>query len=263
MYIPEKIKNMIGDQEYQQNEVGMSASEVLVFPEYVLKIQEQSQETDSEKQIVDWIDGKVSTPKIPEYIVEDHTAYTLMTKMSGKMLCDDEYMRNPELVIKLVADGLRQLWKVDVSDCPCKASLLANRLKQARYNVENGLVDVDNVEPETFGPNGFASPIELLEWLENNCPEEDIVLTHGDFCMPNIFIENDKICGFIDLGKMGPADRWQDIAIALRSLHHNFNGKYNNRVPYFNFEPNLLLNELGIEMDERKNRYYVLLDELF
>ena len=59
-----------------------------------------------------------------------------------------------------------------------------------------------------------------------NRPEEDIVLTHGDFCLPNVFVKDGAISGFIDLGKMGPADRWQDIAIAIRSLEHNFNGKY-------------------------------------
>ena len=42
----------------------------------------------------------------------------------------------------------------------------------------------------------------------------------------NIFVKENEISGFIDIGKMGPADRWQDIAIAIRSLKHNFDGKY-------------------------------------
>ena len=107
-------------------------------------------------------------------------------------------------------------------------------------------MDLDNVEPETFGPNGFANPEELLIWLEKNRPEEDTVLTHGDFCLPNIFAENNRISGFIDLGKMGPADRWQDLAIALRSLEHNFSGRYNDGKSYFEFEPGMLLDELGM-----------------
>lgn len=64
------------------------------------------------------------------------------------------------------------------------------------------MVDMENVEPDTFGPNGFSNQEELLVWLEKNRPQEDIVLTHGDFCLPNVFIDNDKISGFIDFGKM-------------------------------------------------------------
>ena len=96
-----------------------------------------------------------------------------------------------------------------------------------------------------------------------NRKEEDIVLTHGDCCLPKILAEDSRINGFIDLGKMGPADRWQDIAIALRSLEHNFSGKYTAGKACPGYESQMLLDELGIEMDEERNKYYRLLDELF
>ena len=119
------------------------------------------------------------------------------------------------------------------------------------------------LEPETFGKGGFKDPRELLEWLKNNRPPEDIVLTHGDYCLPNIFANGDRISGFIDLGKVGPADRWQDIAIAIRSLDHNFDGRYFSGEPIFDFKPQMFLDALGVEMNEEKYRYYYLLDELF
>lgn len=263
LYIPEKIKKIVDNQNYTRNEIGMSESDVLIFPKYVLKIQKHTAETDNERDIAAWLNGRVSVPQILEYCVENETAYTLMTRVNGKMLCDEEFLSNPAKMIRYVSEGIKQFWNVNVDDCPHKVSRLDERLKEARRNVENDLVDMDNVEPETFGPNGFAGPKELLVWLEKNRPKEDIVLTHGDFCLPNVFIDRDKISGFIDLGKMGPADRWQDLAIVLRSLKHNFSGKYNNGKSYFKFEPHMLLDELGIEMDEEKNRYYMLLDELF
>lgn len=67
------------------------------------------------------------------------------------MLCDEEYLTSPAKLIKLVAEGLKLLWSVEVSDCPCKVSRLEERLKAARRNVENGMVDLDNVEPEYHG----------------------------------------------------------------------------------------------------------------
>ena len=81
--------------------------------------------------------------------------------------------------------------------------------------------------------------------------------------MPNIFAYGETISGLIDLGKMGPADRWQDIAIAIRSLGHNFDGRYSDGKRIFDFKPQMLLNALDIKFDEEKYRYYILLDELF
>lgn len=31
------------------------------------------------------------------YYVEDGTVYTLMIRITGKMLCDDEYLNNPKM----------------------------------------------------------------------------------------------------------------------------------------------------------------------
>ena len=104
---------------------------------------------------------------------------------------------------------------------------------------------------------------ELLNWLKNNRPDEDIVLTHGDYCLPNIFVKENEMSGFIDIGKMGPADRWQDIAIAIRSLKHNFDGKYTDGKKIFNFKPQMFLDALGVDFDNQKYNYYFLLDELF
>lgn len=263
IFIPKVIRDFLGDEPYSRNTTGMSGSEVLIFQKYVLKIQPRTIETDNEDAIVKWLGGSIPVPEILMYHVENGTAYTLMSRLEGKMLCDEEFLTSPQRLIRLAADMLRMLWAVDVNECPLRASRLDERLKAARFNVENHLVDLDNVEPETFGPGGFKNPEELLAWLEQNRPQEDIVLTHGDFCLPNLFVNEGKICGFIDLGKMGPADRWQDIAIVLRSLKSNFSGEYNGGKAYFQFEPYMLLDELGIEMDEEKNRYYKLLDELF
>ncbi len=263
MIFPKKIRDYVKDSLYTINEVGMSESHVYVFDKYVLKVQPATPETDNEYEVLKWLNGRCPTPTILEYIKEDGIAFTLMTKAAGKMLCDNEYMSNPQKLVTLIASGLKMLWDVDLKECNCNYSRLDERLKVARENVEKGKVDPNKVEPETFGANGFANPEELITWLENNRPEEDLVLSHGDFCLPNIFSDGETITAFIDNGKMGPADRWQDIAIVLRSLRDNFNGEYRDGVPYEGYEPDMLLKELGIELDEEKNKYYFLLDELF
>lgn len=172
-------------------------------------------------------------------------------------------MQNPAALCRLLAEGLKKLWGIDIADCPSDQRL-SHKLRQAEYNVKNGLVDLNNVEPETFGENGFRDPAELLAWLYDHMPEEKPVLSHGDYYLPNVFGMEERVTGFIDLGRSGVADKWCDIALCYRSLSHNYSGKYAHAAQkYVGYDESLLFRELGVEPDEEKLRYYILLDELF
>ena len=261
--IPEEIQRIIGKETYSLDKVGMSGSEVRIYDNHVLKIEPQNEETDNAYAITKWLNQQLPVPTMLAYCVKNGMAYTLMSKMGGKMLCAREYLKEPEQLIKIAAQRLKCLWEIDVTECPYQSSRLMKRLEAAEYNVMHDLVDLDNVEPETFGPNGFQNPEELLKWLKSNRPEEDIVFTHGDYCLPNIFVTGSKINGFIDIGKMGPADRWQDVTIAIRSLTANFAGRYSDGKKICDFNPQMFLDELGIDYNGEKHRNYLLLDELF
>ncbi|GFN34540.1 phosphotransferase [Tepidimicrobium xylanilyticum] len=68
------------------------------------------------------------------------------------------------------------------------------------------------------------------------------------------FRKDNRISGFIDLGRGGIADIYQDIALAVRSFKNKF--KTDKYIDLF-FE------YLGIEPDWERINYYILLDELF
>lgn len=261
VFIPEAIQRIIGDLPYDLDTVGLSQSQVLMFPDMVLKIEKYSRNADETVQMMKWLAGKIPVPKVFCHEVCGEYQYLLMSRVEGKMSCDEYYMERPRELLALLAEALEMLWSVDISDCPrCRG--LDAELEEARYRVENGLVDIENTEPETFGENGFASPLELLEWLENNKPEVEPALSHGDFCLPNIFLKDGGISGFIDLGDAGIADRWRDISLCYRSLKHNFDGSYGGKV-YKDFDSDMLFEALDIVPDRDKLRYYILLDELF
>lgn len=255
------IKELVGDEAYSIDDVGMSAANVILLSDRVLKIQDKCEEAENEHTIMKWLSGKLPVPQVLRWEEEGDKTYLFMTKVSGKMACDETYMEQPETLTTILVEALQMLWAVDVSDCPCDR-MLTKKLEIAKEAVDKNLVDMDNVEPDTFGENGFKDPEELWDWLVANKPSEEPVLSHGDFCLPNIFIENDKVNGFIDLGRCGIADKWQDIALCYRSLLHNFAGKYGGKA-YEGFYPEMLFEKLGIEPDWEKIRYYILLDELF
>lgn len=259
--LPDKIKNLIGNERFSYDNVGMSDSTVIIFTDKILKIQTISEESEHEYQIMEWLQNKLPVPKVLAYEKDEEKNYLLMTKVPGEMSCADQYMKNPEQLVNLLVEGLKMLWKVDISNCTYMHGL-EEKLQMAKYNVQNNLVDMYNVEPETFGKNGFESPEDLLKWLMTNRPDEELVFSHGDFCLPNIFLSDEKISGYIDLGKAGIADKWQDIALCYRSLLHNFDGKYAGK-KYQGFRADVLFEKLGIIPEWDKIRYYILLDELF
>jgi kanamycin kinase/aminoglycoside 3'-phosphotransferase-3 len=241
--------------------IGKSDSSVVIFDDMVLKIQKQSQESDNEHGIMMWLDGKLPVPRVLGFEKQEGYSFLLMSKIDGVMSCHNFYLERPDELTMLLAEGLKMLWDVDVACCPFLSHLHV-KLTQAQYNVQMGLVDVDDAQPETFGERGFKNPERLLQWLMDNKPEEELVLSHGDFCLPNIFLKEHKVSGFIDLGKMGIADKYQDIALCYRSLKKNLAGAYGGSVRE-EIDDKLLFDNLGIAPDYEKIRYYILLDELF
>ena len=264
MFFPEKIYNLVAGENYKIDDIGMSGAAVLIYENKVLKVQEYNEEPENEYHMLQYLHGKLPVPKVYAYEISDGKSYMLMSKCAGEMACFHEYMKSPDILCKLLANGLKMLWSIDVADCPSVQGL-SRKLVQAEYNIKNDIVDLDNVEPGTFGENGFKNPDALLQWLYDNKPEEELVLSHGDYCLTNIFGINDEVTGYIDLGKTGISDKWCDIALCYRSLLHNYSGKYNlngNNI-YVDCNELLLFHELGIKPNWEKIRYYILLDELF
>ena len=261
LQLPLTIRELVEGKKYTIDDVGMSGNQVFIFDEMVLKIEEGPTSMDEQVRMMEWLDGKLPVPKVLSYEVKNGCSYLLMTRITGEMSCDSYYLEHPDVLLDALASGLQMLWEIDVTQCPIIRDLDVV-LSEARVRVENNLVDMDNVESTTFCEGGFESPAQLLEWLENNRPTMEPVFSHGDYCLPNVILDNRQIKGFIDLGNAGIADKWCDIALCYRSLKHNFDGTYGGKV-YEDFKPELLFEKLGIEPDWKKIKYYILLDELF
>lgn len=60
--------------------------------------------------------------------------------------------------------------------------------------------------------------------------QQDLVVSHGDFCLPNIMIESSDLVQIIDLGDAGLYDRYVDVYWAMWSLRFN---KLGAQIPSF------------------------------
>ena len=67
-------------------------------------------------------------------------------------------------------------------------------------------------------------PFGRPSWVPADAPEPDrLVVCHGDACAPNTLMTDDgTFAGHVDLGELGVADRWADLAIATMSLDWNY-----------------------------------------
>ncbi len=258
--LPDEIERLTAGLPYTQDSIGLSGALVRMYDTMVLKVQPSSQRTRNEAAMLRWLSGKLPAPQLLSYAETDGMSCLLMMRIRGKMACDDFFLDRPALLIDRLAEALQLLWRTDTSGCPVLRGQAAE-LQEARRRVENGLVDLDDTEPGTFGPGGFRDPEALLVWLENNRPSFEPVLSHGDLCLPNLFLTQTGIGGFIDLGDAGVGDRWRDIALCHRSLRHNLCGQYATRAR--EDVADRLFGALGLRPDQEKLRWYLLLDELF
>ena len=252
--LPEAIRRHVDGQSGRADTVGLSGAQVLMYPGAVLKIRPDSELSRRERLMLRWLSGRCRTPEIIESVQENGQDYLLMTRMNGRMLCEDEYLDHPELLCRRLAEGMTLLHRADASSCPVRRDLDV-MLAEAETRVAAGLCI-----PE--GHDGFGPSENLLKWLLRNRPEEQLVLTHGDYCLPNVLADECGVCGLIDLGDSGLADPYVDYALGYQSLVRNLTGMFGGPVRPVP-DKRLLFGCLGIEPDWDKLQYYLLLDQLF
>ena len=147
--LPESIRKFTEGKSFETNDFGKSGSLVRVYDDFVLKIEKECPKIARMVEVMRWLEGKLPVPKILATEVKDGYRCLLMSKVQGRMACDEYCMNRPEELTTLLAEALRMLWSIDISDCP-KTFDLSAELAEAKYRVENDLVDLDDMEPETF-----------------------------------------------------------------------------------------------------------------
>ena len=135
--------------------------------------------------------------------------------------------------------------RLPVRDCPFSWDV-QERLARMRAA---GRHDPAQWHPEHAG----LSLDEALARLAGLPPVDRLVVCHGDACAPNTLLDdNGGWSGHVDLGALGVADRWADLAVATWSLDWNYGPGWQS----------VLLAAYGVEPDPQRIAYYRLLWDL-
>ena len=260
MFLPNIIKQHLPQQAYDQDQIGRSQAQVLLYEDRVLKIEKDGNCSANEHAMMRYLQGKLEVPRIIAADKAGDMRYLLMSRIPGRYLCAEDILDDQEELAMLVAQALRRMWQVDITGCPTDRSLNV-KFREIEEGLLLGTITKEYArQEETYGPGGFSSPAALFDWLVKKRPDEQLALSHGDFCLPNVFCDNQGITGYIDLGCAGMADPWVDIEQVLWSMWANTTGQFGGKVRPF--DRRLLFDALNMELDEEKLRYYSLLSEL-
>jgi aminoglycoside phosphotransferase len=202
-----------------------------------------------EKTRLDWLKNRLPVPEVLLFYEGENTDCLLLSAISGFPASEDSLKINVSGIIEQSVNGLKTIHRLATEDCPFDARL-DYKIELARERMLKNLVDETDFDEER---QGKTAEDLFLELIEIKPADEDLVFTHGDYCVPNIILKNGKLNGFVDWGNAGVADKYQDLALLSRSVGYNFGAEWEEKV--FEF--------YGVELDSQKLHFYRLLDEFF
>ena len=166
--------------------------------------------------------------QVLEYISAD-ADWLLSRRVRGEDCTHLRYLEEPERLCELLARELRALHECSFEDCPVQ-DRVSEYLALADAGFAQGRGDLSLFDRATGG-FAFSSPDEAYAVLREGRGElKNEVLLHGDYCLPNVMLDDFRLSGFIDVGNGGVGDRHVDLFWGTWTLAFNLHtDRYRNR----------------------------------
>lgn len=155
--------------------------------------------------------------EVLSYVTTENHDFLLTRRIPGEDCTHEMYRAEPERLCEVMAVQLRKLHEIQADDCPVQ-----DRLDTYKALVLSGH-DRGKYEPELFrGLWEFPSAEEAWKCAERGLHLlKKEVLIHGDYCLPNILLDQWRFSGFIDVGAGGISDRHVDLLWGIWTLAFN------------------------------------------
>lgn len=215
---PEKIQSYLKDATIYDSSSSPAAKVFFIDKEqgYFLKIA-NAKDLAEEAELTRYFHQKKLATKVVDFFQEDEQGYLLTEQVKGEDGTASRYLADPKHLCQVVAQELPLLHEIDPVGCPVYDHTKAY-LKKARHGYEQG-----HFEPKRIGSsiNFQTTETAFAEIKKNGHLLETNTLIHGDYCLPNIMLDNWHFTGFIDVDHAGIGDRHVDLFWAMWSLCFN------------------------------------------
>lgn len=171
----------------------------------------------TEAALTRYFHSKQLSAEVLQYFTADRD-WLLTRAIPGEDCTFPKYRDDPKRLCETTAVLLRQLHEETWDDCPA-ADHSTDYLSRVRSNHQAGFCDLTLFPEKDWG---FSSPEEAWSIVEayGSHLKRDTLL-HGDYCLPNILLDDWKFSGFIDVGRGGVGDRHVDIFWGVWTLFFN------------------------------------------
>ncbi|MBW9120149.1 aminoglycoside 3'-phosphotransferase [Microbacterium trichothecenolyticum] len=179
---------------------------------------------DAEAERLRWAAAYTAVPRVLEAGGDESHEWLVTAALPGLSAVDPRWITDAATAVRAVGEGLRALHDaLPVDDCPFDWGVPRRIANAARRG------------------------IRLSDALHEPPPIDRLVVCHGDACCPNTLIGDDgRFSAHVDLGALGVADRWADIAVASMSTAWNYGEGWEDA----------LIEAYGIEPDRERLSYY-------
>lgn len=154
--------------------------------------------------------------EVLDYLSEDRD-WLLTARVRGEDCTHATYLGDPKRLCDTLAQLLRDLHETDWSGCPV-LDHTEQYCRIASKNHDMGVCDTA-LFPDGWG---YASAEDAWRVVEKSrhLLKSDTLL-HGDYCLPNVMLDDWRFSAFIDLGNGGVGDRHVDLFWGAWTLRFN------------------------------------------
>ena len=171
-----------------------------------------------------WAGAHVAVPRVLELGADETHEWLATAALAGETAVAPRWVADPATAVRAIGEALRALHEALPVES-ARSSGACRRVSRTRQTAANPC------------PDHLLTPP----------PVDQLVVCHGDACCPNTLIgEDGRWSGHVDLGALGVADRWADIAVAAMSTEWNYGPGWQDA----------LIAAYGVEPDRERLAYY-------
>lgn len=221
---------------------------------------EQSAVLEGERDRMEWASSyDIATARVLDWTADNHWACLVTSAVPG---VSSDRLSSSQLweAWPSITSAVRRLHEVPAENCPFNRGL-SEMFGWTEHAITHGTIN-----PQ-FLPAAFRQtpPAEVLQQLRDQRPrraaeeDADLVVCHGDLCLPNVIVDptTHNVTGFIDLGRLGRADRYGDIALLLGNSRGTWSDEEQAVAADRSFADGY-----GITLDPARQQFYLCLDAL-